>query len=339
MNPDVVLGCIHAPQLQEHSIMAMKNLSWVPKMYTVAPDSGGYFAAIDNVTKNALSFLSAFDATATFAHNGVNFNDSVSWASVFTARFGYEPDSYNSFGTLAPLLIQRAMEKANSTVSTAVRDAIRTLDIETFMGRISFAADGANQNLAVMQQFQNGARRIIAPPLLANADAVYPMPQWNERYFSQSFGSPAEIAVVVITTIALAFSLAVLVLLAIFWRHPIVTASSPVFLSFVVIGSFFLYASNYSSLINVVSAATCHLQAWFLAVGFISTLSAFLVASTSLTPDPLFPFSYVRKFVCKGLFASCSLTEIPLIVFSGFFAELACVASVQQRKHEHHQNL
>lgn len=269
INPDVVLGCIHAPQLQEHSLLAMQQIDWVPKLYTVAPDSGGYFQSVSNVTKNALSFLSAFDATARFAHKGVNFNDSFAWSTSFRARFGYEPDSYNAFGTLAPLLLQRAIERAGSVNPASVRDNLRTLDIETFMGRVSFAADGANQNSGVMQQFQNGARRIIAPPLFADADAVYPMPAWSERTFSQTFGSGSEIAVIVITSIGALFSLVLIVLLAIAWKDPIIRASSPTFLCSVIIGSLLLYSSNYASLINVITPASCHLQAWLLALGFI----------------------------------------------------------------------
>eukprot|EP01122_Echinamoeba_exundans_P000784 TRINITY_DN1071_c0_g1_i1.p1 TRINITY_DN1071_c0_g1~~TRINITY_DN1071_c0_g1_i1.p1 ORF type:complete len:262 (-),score=55.45 TRINITY_DN1071_c0_g1_i1:1247-2032(-) len=257
----------------------MQNLNWVPKMYTVAPDSGSYFAAVNNITKNALSFLSAFDATAKFAHNGQNFNDSATWAASMRARFGYEPDSFSAFGTLAPLILQRAIERAGSLTPSAVRDAVRTLDIETFMGRVSFAADGANQNSGVLQQFQNGIRRIVAPPLFADAEAVYPMPEWNLREFKQAFGSGSEIAVIVITSIGFLYSLVLIVLTAVFWKNPIIRASSPTFLCGVLFGSLLLYGSNYAALINVINLASCNIQVWFLALGFIGAWFLLTVGS------------------------------------------------------------
>jgi hypothetical protein len=290
LNPDAVLGCIHAGEVQAHSLAAMQALNWVPKMYTVAPDSGSYFASVNNVTKNAFSFLSAFDSTARFAHNGQNFNDSATYAAAFIARFGYEPDSFAAFGTLAPLLLQRAIERAVSLTPSLVRDAVRTLDIETFMGRVSFAADGANQNSGVLQQFQNGIRRIVAPPLFADAEAVYPMPAWNERVFTQKFGSGSEIAVIVITSIGFVYSLVLIGLIALYWSNPIVRASSPTFLCGVLFGSLLLYGSNYAALINVINLASCNIQVWFLALGFIgmSNIPLVLAGISSLTSFSLF---------------------------------------------------
>lgn len=54
--------------------------------------------------------------------------------------------------------MENAIVKAESLSQVAVRDALKTLNIETFMGRVSFGADGANNVPPVVVRTERGGR-------------------------------------------------------------------------------------------------------------------------------------------------------------------------------------
>jgi len=63
-----------------------------------------------------------------------------------------------------------------------VRDALASLDLQTFFGEIKFSANGINQNhpLAVVQ-VQQGKHVTVWPKDVANGTVQYPMPDWASR--------------------------------------------------------------------------------------------------------------------------------------------------------------
>ena len=216
---------------------------------------------------------------------------------------------------MAGVLLQNAITKAGSLNQVAVRDSLRTIDLETFMGRVTFGVDGANnispvvvrrrpenpkmeeatQILFARQlQYINGTRRVISPPLLADANPVYPYPTWSERKFAQNFGSPVEIVVTVVTCIAFVVSFVLIGLTLFFWTNPIIRARSPTFLLGILAGSLFLYGHNFAAMVNVVTPASCHLQAWLLALGFVIQYGS-LFAKVRPEKCPMFellPFNF-----------------------------------------------
>lgn len=99
-------------------------------------------------------------------------------------------------------LSYRAIERAGVTNTSAVRDALRTLDINSHMGRTVFAADGGNQAPIVALQYWNGSRQIVAPPNFADSELLYPIPGWAERNFTKLEPSrPSEVAIIVVTCV------------------------------------------------------------------------------------------------------------------------------------------
>ena len=46
VNPDVVVGCVYSPQLQQWSLTEMQRLNWAPKMMAYTPDTPLYWEPI-----------------------------------------------------------------------------------------------------------------------------------------------------------------------------------------------------------------------------------------------------------------------------------------------------
>jgi branched-chain amino acid transport system substrate-binding protein len=88
--------------------------------------------------------------------------------------------------TAAGVALQAAIEHAQSLDRNRVRNALASLDLDTFFGRIRFDAQGENSvppgfDPGVVVQIQNGQPLTVWPPELASAKPAYPTPRWSER--------------------------------------------------------------------------------------------------------------------------------------------------------------
>jgi branched-chain amino acid transport system substrate-binding protein len=82
-------------------------------------------------------------------------------------------------GSQAGGLLQTAIEKAGTTETTAVRDALKGLTIETLGGPVRFDDSGRNvEARMVLGQIQQGTYVPIYPPEAAGASPVFPKPAW-----------------------------------------------------------------------------------------------------------------------------------------------------------------
>ena len=93
-----------------------------------------------------------------------------------------DPDYHVAMSTAACLALQRAIEKANSLDPKKVRDALQALDVMTFAGRLKFDSRGINTyKPMVVEQIQSGAHHTVYPPDVADTQAKYPTPPWDQR--------------------------------------------------------------------------------------------------------------------------------------------------------------
>ena len=68
-------------------------------------------------------------------------------------------------------------KKDRRPCETALRQAFREMDTETFFSTLRFADDGLNQGGTVYpSQFQGGVPRLVYPPDLATAELIHPLP-------------------------------------------------------------------------------------------------------------------------------------------------------------------
>ena len=86
---------------------------------------------------------------------------------------GEDADYVYASSAAALIALTKAIEIAGSTDRDAVREALRTMSIDTFFGPIDFREDGMNaaRDLPVIQ-VQNGEVKVINPPEIRTSDMV-----------------------------------------------------------------------------------------------------------------------------------------------------------------------
>jgi len=81
------------------------------------------------------------------------------------------------------VVLQLAMEKAQSMAAEKVRSELSSVDTNTFFGRIKFDAGGQNSYKNVLvEQIQSGQIQTVYPPEVAATTPQYPTPTWTARY-------------------------------------------------------------------------------------------------------------------------------------------------------------
>ncbi len=105
------------------------------------------------------------------------------YVKMFKEECGEEPDYHAAEATATILFLVKAIEKAGSLDSDAVRKAFNDLKIMTFFGPLWIDPETGKQvgHPMILVQWQNGKKEIIWPPEAATAKPVYPLPNWWER--------------------------------------------------------------------------------------------------------------------------------------------------------------
>ncbi|MBE3572055.1 MAG: amino acid ABC transporter substrate-binding protein [Moorella humiferrea] len=106
------------------------------------------------------------------------FGSAEDYAKLFKAEYGEEPAYYSAAASVAGVILQKAIEKAGSLDVDKVRDAMRSLDIQTFWGPIKFNEKGVNigTTSAAVSQIQNGQVVVVWPQELQQNKPLYPKP-------------------------------------------------------------------------------------------------------------------------------------------------------------------
>ncbi len=84
---------------------------------------------------------------------------------------------------VAVFAFQRAIEKAGTLDAVKVRDAIATLDFDSFYGKVKFDSRGINTSkpMAVQQNATDGGNYTVGPAASATKPFEYPAPAWKDR--------------------------------------------------------------------------------------------------------------------------------------------------------------
>src|SRR5215475_1109648 len=99
--------------------------------------------------------------------------NSVAWAK----KYGGEADYVDASSAVDGAIIQLGIEAANSIDPAKVRDAIAALDVETFYGKIKFAASGQINSLQPpVFQLQGGQPVVLWPPAIKQGDLRFSIP-------------------------------------------------------------------------------------------------------------------------------------------------------------------
>jgi branched-chain amino acid transport system substrate-binding protein len=109
------------------------------------------------------------------------FFTSASYNEFWKRKYGEDSSFFSACGFVAGILMQLAIEKAGSLDQTKIRDALRSMDIETFFGKFKFDEKGKNiaHRMGIIQ-VQGGKQVLIDPPR-PGVKFLYPAPPWKER--------------------------------------------------------------------------------------------------------------------------------------------------------------
>ena len=96
-------------------------------------------------------------------------------------RYKEPPNTFSAPGFVSGMLIQLAIEKAGSLDQAKIRDALRSMEIETFFGKFKWDEKGRNVagRMGVVQT-QNEKDILIDPPR-PGVKFLYPATPWKER--------------------------------------------------------------------------------------------------------------------------------------------------------------
>ena len=159
-----------------------KDLRLDAKMfvYAVGPDTPEFISMLQS---DANYVVTGSPWTAQARYKASYYLSSADYVAAYRKKFGpTEPTYATADATAAAIALQLAIEHARSLDPDRVRDALATLDVNTFYGRIKFDDHGQNiYRSMLVEQIQNGQRQTVWPPEVATASPQYPTPTWAIR--------------------------------------------------------------------------------------------------------------------------------------------------------------
>ena len=180
LGPDVVVGAGYFNDALLF-VRTAKAIDFNPKamILTVGPADPAW---IDEVGTDAEYVLGPTQWEPSMSYAGDAFGSAADYAQRYTAKWDEPPTYQAASGTAAALALHLAIEAAGSLDADAVRASLRSLDVDTFYGPISFDATGKNAARPMgAVQVQDGAILVVAPASAAVAGLRYPAPTWQDR--------------------------------------------------------------------------------------------------------------------------------------------------------------
>jgi branched-chain amino acid transport system substrate-binding protein len=179
--PDMLLGSGH----ENEAVVTMKEAKQLginAKLYgfTVGPAIPDFISALGSDSNDVIG---SAQWTAQEKYQGIDvFSTPANYEQMYVKEYNHEPAYQSAESTAAGLAFQYAIQKAGSIDPKAVRDALANLDITTFYGEIRFDSTGANtfKPMATIQ-IQGGKLVTVFPANVANAQMVYPTPEFGSR--------------------------------------------------------------------------------------------------------------------------------------------------------------
>ncbi len=174
-NPDVVAAATYFDDAVALT-RQMKELNVNPKMdgVTVGGDLPEFH---DTLKQNAEYIYGATQWEAALPYPG-----NKEFFEAYKKDFGHEPSYHSAAGYAGCLVYAEAVKRAGSLDADKVREQLLKLEMRTMFGDYKVDPDGF-QTAHKMVTFQgHGDKKIIVwPDDLAQAQARYPTPPWNQR--------------------------------------------------------------------------------------------------------------------------------------------------------------
>jgi branched-chain amino acid transport system substrate-binding protein len=181
-NPDVILNSGHLAEAIAIN-KAAKDLKLDAKVfaYSVGPSTPDFIQALG---KDANYVYDGSQWTPQVKYKQSFYLSVQDYVAAYKKKFNTQedPDYHVAESTAACLALQKAIENAGSLKADRVRDALASLDVTTFFGRLKFDSRGINTTKPmVVEQIQDGRHHTVWPADVADAKPQYPTPAWSSR--------------------------------------------------------------------------------------------------------------------------------------------------------------
>ena len=157
-------------------IVALQQLNYQPKLaaFSGAPTNPEFAKAIGNKTEGVLS-PTGYSPDAPFASN-------KEFVEKYTAQFGAKPDedqanAYTTGQVVAAAVTASGCAEQGDCQKKLV-EWVRGNTVETVVGPLSWDATGKPKGAHMIQQWRDGAIKIVLPADVKEADFLYPKPAW-----------------------------------------------------------------------------------------------------------------------------------------------------------------
>lgn len=181
-NPDIIVNSGHLVEAIAINKEA-KDLRLNSKMfvYSVGPTMPEFATTLG---RDANYVYTGSQWTAQAKYRPAYYMTSQQYVAAYQKRFrtDQEPNYQVADATAAGIALEKAIENANSLDSEKVRQALASLDLITFFGRIKFnSVFQDTYKPMLVEQIQGTHRQTVWPAESAGAVAQFPTPDWTIR--------------------------------------------------------------------------------------------------------------------------------------------------------------
>lgn len=175
-NPDIVFFLSQLPQFVT-AIRQMKSQRLNPKIVwngIAVPQPE--FAA--TAGKDAAGILGVAYWVPTVRYKDPIWGDTSTFVKEFEAKMKFPPDYHVAVGAAGAEMLELAIRKAQSVDTEKVREALATLNVETFWAPVHIDETGKNPMTMIIGQIQDGKFVPVYPKAAATGTLQYPKAVW-----------------------------------------------------------------------------------------------------------------------------------------------------------------
>ncbi len=205
LDPDIFVGGGHYNDAVLF-VNSAKELGFAPRgmLITVGPSNP---KLVEELGEDVNGVLGPTQWEPVMAYEGPYFGTASDYSAYYESLWGEPPVYQAASATASALALQLAIEAAGATDTDAVREALHSLQADTFYGPISFDDRGVNTAKPMgTVQVQDGQIRVVAPAAAAVAEFSLPAAETLSR------GTGSQLAQALINGIALGGMYTILVM-------------------------------------------------------------------------------------------------------------------------------
>eukprot|EP01130_Rhizamoeba_saxonica_P017564 TRINITY_DN8546_c0_g1_i1.p1 TRINITY_DN8546_c0_g1~~TRINITY_DN8546_c0_g1_i1.p1 ORF type:complete len:747 (+),score=103.85 TRINITY_DN8546_c0_g1_i1:56-2296(+) len=314
---DVLMICVFPPGGYE-IMKSLKEHNLNPKAVVSAIFPGDWNGFNSSIV-NYITGFTAFHPNATY--EGDTFGSTAQFIEDFQDKYPTsEPGDLTVFGSIAALILKKAVEAAQSFDQELVFANILGLDLDTYIGKFRFSGDHAQQFPFIYVQLIDGERHIVSPFQIKETNLVYPFPRWDERELKPEI-SVSEIVLFAISGAGILLVISFILFILKNKNRPAILASSPLFLVAIGIGCIIAISSIFFwAPITHSTVVSCHLRFWLLGIGFSITFGSLFSKTWRIArmfdASTLEVYTVTDQDIVKITSVVCVIQAIVLFIYS-----------------------